>query len=1043
MASTTSFGDRNRGIQAAIINGNVDATFHLPPERLETPPPPSIVISFPQDADFVERGTTLDQLQQRRAAPDGRTALVGLGGAGKSQLAIEHAYRTHKQSPETWVFWVHASNAARFEQSYRDIADRVKIAGRRDPQANIFKLVHDWLCDCKQRWLLVLDNVDDARFLLSGQAKGDGQDQGQGQTSAQVIRKPLREYLPRCKRGSILVTTRNKEAALKLVEQRDIISVEPMDEAQALALFDKKLEARGDSSDVDELAAVLEYMPLAIVQATAYILQRGPRCSVAKYLDEYRKSERKRASLLNYDEERLRRDWEAKNSIIVTWQISFEYIQETRPSAAGLLSLMSFFDRQGIPEGLLRPRTERQEAETNQTGKAEDNRDSISEDDVSQSSAGDDQFEDDIVALRNFCFVSVNTSGTSFEMHALVQLATRKWLEANGKLEQWKQQFVSNLRAAFPTGEYENWVACQALYAHAKAALGQQPRKESSVAEWAMVLYRAAWFAERTGNIADAEMLATKAMKTRKKVLGQDHEDTVWSISMVGLVYRSQGRWDDAEKLEVQVMETRKKKLGADHPDTLTSMANLASTYQNQGRWDDAKELQVQVMETRKKKLGADHPSTLTSMGNLASTYWNQGRWDAAEELEVQVMETSKKKLGADHPDTLTSMANLASTYRNQGRWDAAEELEVQVMETRKKKLGADHPDTLTSMANLASTYWNQGRWDAAEELYVQVMETRKKKLGADHPDTLISMGNLASTYRNQGRWDAAEELEVQVMETFKKKLGADHPDTLTSMANLALTYRSQGRWDAAEELEVQVMETRKKKLGADHPDTLTSMANLGVTYSMQGKQDKAEPLKMQVMETFKKKLGADHPDTLTSMANLASTYWNQGRWDAAEELYVQVMETRKKKLGADHPDTLISMGNLASTYRNQGRWDAAEELEVQVMETFKKKLGADHPDTLTSMANLASTYWNQGRWDAAEELEVQVMETFKKKLGADHPSTLTSMANLAFTWKAQRRDAEAVVLMRQCVQQCQRVLKASHPDLKSCLAALEKWEAE
>ena len=107
----------------------------------------------------------------------------------KSQLAIEHAYRTREQSPETWVFWVHASNAARFAQSFRDIANRVKIAGRQDPQANIFMLVHNWLCDCKQRWLLVLDNVDDARFLLSGQANSDGQGQT---TNAQIIRKPLR-----------------------------------------------------------------------------------------------------------------------------------------------------------------------------------------------------------------------------------------------------------------------------------------------------------------------------------------------------------------------------------------------------------------------------------------------------------------------------------------------------------------------------------------------------------------------------------------------------------------------------------------------------------------------------------------------------------------------------------------------------------------------------------------------------------------------------------------------------------------------------------
>jgi hypothetical protein len=253
------------------------------------------------------------------------------------------------------VFWVHASNAARFEQGYRDIADCVKIAGRQNPQANIFKLVHDWLRDCKQRWLLVLDNVDDARFLLADQA-----------THSKTASQPLREYLPHCERGSILITTRNKEAALKLVEVHDILGVEPLDQAEGLALFKKKLGAQEDSSDVAELVAVLENMPLAIVQAAAYISQRAPRFSVRQYLDKFKKSERKRSSLLTYDNGQLRRDWEAKNSIIVTWQISFEYIQQTRPSATDLLSLMSFFDRQGISEALLQRRTKQEDVQKSQ-----------------------------------------------------------------------------------------------------------------------------------------------------------------------------------------------------------------------------------------------------------------------------------------------------------------------------------------------------------------------------------------------------------------------------------------------------------------------------------------------------------------------------------------------------------------------------------------------------------------------------------------------------------------------------------------------------
>ncbi|KAF2022615.1 TPR-like protein [Setomelanomma holmii] len=742
MASKISFGDMNYGIQAGIINGEVKPTIYLP---TETPPPPSIVIPFARDADFVERGTILERVRQRCAASGSRVALVGLGGSSKSQLAIEYAYRAREQSSDTWVFWVHASNHTRFEQSYRNIADRVKIAGRQDLQANIFKLVHNWLCDCRQSWLLVLDNADDASFLLNVPA-----------TSFKTAATPLREYLPYCERGSILVTTRNKEAALKLVEQRDIVSVEPMDIAEGIALLEKKLRVQEDSDSVAELAAALENMPLAIVQAAAYISQRTPRCSIGQYLDEFRCSDHEKTSLLDYEVGQLRRDREAKNSIIITWHISFEHLRQTKPSATDLLSLMSFFDRQGIPNLLIRNGQETSRARTNPVRQEQSVRRHLqhlfrrakpkhtAQRDEVQRNGNEGRFEDNVMALRDLCFITVVEDSETFEMHSLIQLATRKWLAANGKLETWKQQFISNLFAAFPTGEYENWPACQALFAHAKAAALQQPEAESSLVEWATLLYHAAWYAWKKGNAAEAEEIAVKSMKARQNTLGREHKDTLSSMGMVGLAYEIGGQWHKAANIQRKKMEASRRVLGVDHPNTLTSMANLASTYWNQGRWDAAEELFVQVMETRKKKLGADHPDTLTSMANLASTYRNQGRWDAAEELFVQVMETSKKKLGADHPDTLTSMANLASTYRNQGRWDVAEELEVQVMETSKKKLGADHPDTLASMNNLAYTQRSLGRGVEAISLMRECVHLGQHRFRPNHPSLLSSSAALA-----------------------------------------------------------------------------------------------------------------------------------------------------------------------------------------------------------------------------------------------------------------------------------------------------------
>ncbi|KAJ5324219.1 hypothetical protein N7476_002819 [Penicillium atrosanguineum] len=471
-----SFSGNDHGIQTGDTHGSSNAEFYLPQERPETLSSPLSTVPFNRDPDFVSRDTLLHRIHEKSSVPGSRIALVGLGGIGKSQLAIEYSYQVRSKSPGTWVFWVYASNEVRFEQSFRDIADQVKIPGRQDPKVNIFQLVESWLLDKRKgKWVLILDNVDDGEFL---------------------------------------------------------------------------------------------------------------------------------------------------------------------------------------------------------------------------------------------CSFSV-------------------------------------------------------------AAISQRPESQECLLKWATLLYRGAWYASESGNIADVREMASKSRKQRVISLGAEDKETLASTAMLAKAYSLEGRWKEAEQLNVQVLETRKTKLGADHPDTLASMANLASTYRNQGRWEEAEQLEVQVLETRKAKLGLDHPDTLMSINNLASTFLKQGRWYEAEQLEMQVSETQKIKLGVDHPDTLASMANLASTYRNQGRWEEAEQLAVQVLETRKAKLGADHPDTLMSMDNLASTHRDQGRWEEAEQLLVQVMETSKTKLGVDHPDTLIIMANLASTYKNQGRWEEAEQLLVQVMETRRQSLKA------------------------------------------------------------------------------------------------------------------------------------------------------------------------------------------------------------------------------------------------------------------------------
>ena len=503
---------------------------------------------------------------------------------------------------------MHASNAARFEQSFRDIANYVQVPGRQDKDANIFQLVHDWLRDESRKWVLILDNVDDADFLL------DSRDSLVSQTTGanSNVEQPLASHLPQCTNGSILLTTRSMDTARKLVEDRGIIVVQPMTKDEAVKLMQKKLQSEENVNTLDDLVTALENMPLAIVQAAAYIVQRGPRCSIQQYLDQFRESDRQKESLLDREGGQLRRDREANNSIMTTWQISFEYIRQVRSSATDLLSFMSFFDRQGIPEVLLRNRTRNMAAEpesltnnahpelepnhfffnsfrrlkakaykklknrkANQSRlydiRGEDNYENNDEESTSQTNI-DDVSEDDITFLRSYSFISVSRDGNTFEMHRLVQLATRKWLTENNQLEHWERQFLQNMDAELPNGEYENWERCQLFFPHVTLTATRKPKNQELWRNWASILYKGAWYAGRMGDGVQTEILALQSMKARKKVLGEDHTDTLRSMDLVGRGRRLQGRWSAAEELFVQVMETSKKKLGQDHPSTLTSM---------------------------------------------------------------------------------------------------------------------------------------------------------------------------------------------------------------------------------------------------------------------------------------------------------------------------------------------------------------------------------------------------------------------------------------------------------------------------------------
>ncbi|OCK93230.1 uncharacterized protein K441DRAFT_662010 [Cenococcum geophilum 1.58] len=406
-----------------IYNGPVTVLHDRRPK-----PPPSSTVPFWQDDDFINRDS-LDKIHQICAKPASRAALVGLGGVGKSQIAIEYAYQVRGESPTTWVFWVHAGTQARFEEGYRRIAETTRMDGWDNPKADVLRLVRNWLCDeSNGRWVMVVDNADDSAVFFPPL---DGT-QAAGVSSPGRAVELLSDFLPQSPNGSILITSRSRDVARRLTGRGDcLVEVKPMDKCDALALLQKKLSFNANEHNAIELLQALDYMPLAITQAAACIEQGAPRMTISRYLDEVRRSDHNRARLLNKGIQDNRRDGRASNSIIATWQISFEHIRREMPTAARLLSLMSLFDRQGIPESLLRSQYQRDED-------------------------GEADFEEDVHTLTNYSLIGMSVDGHEFEMHRLVQFSTKKWLELYNELEGWRERYIRLMDDSYPVGKHEN-----------------------------------------------------------------------------------------------------------------------------------------------------------------------------------------------------------------------------------------------------------------------------------------------------------------------------------------------------------------------------------------------------------------------------------------------------------------------------------------------------------------------------------------------------------------------------------------------------------
>ena len=542
-----------------------------------------------------------------------RVALVGLGGMGKTQVALRLAYSTIKQQPQRHVIWVPALSMAGFEKTCMDVVQKLGIqcANNEDPK----EVMQQYLSSEKAKsWLLIVDNADDMGILglKSKQEKG------------------ICQYLPRSDSGQILFTTRSQEVAVS-VAGRDLVELGKMSLEEAGTMLERSLihtDQLQNKRMVEAFLSRVVYLPLAIAQAVAYINIK--RITIANYIGIFDGTRENAIGLLSsrvHDE--IHHD-DTQGAAATTWIVSFRQIASTDRLAAQLLSFVSWIEPKGIPQGIL------------------------------PGQGSSQKFTDAIGTLCGYRFLDRRGDEGVYDMHRLVHLATRMWsqeeVEGIGNETPFR-----HLGKIFCTDEWEKRETWRAYLPHVLRALevgkGEKDEENCEVGYWAGRCLQA------DGRIREAVALLEHVVAVQEKRLAEDHPSRLASQHELARAYRANGQVKEAVELLEHVVAVEEKTLAEDHPSRLASQHALAGAYEANGQVKEAVELLEHVVAVREKRLAEDHPSRLASQHELAGAYRANGQMKEAVALLEHVVAVKEKTMAEDHPDRLTSQHALAMMY--------------------------------------------------------------------------------------------------------------------------------------------------------------------------------------------------------------------------------------------------------------------------------------------------------------------------------------------------------------------------------------------
>ncbi len=766
---------------------------------------------------FVGRTADLCALAKTLKA-GGTAAITGLGGLGKTQLAVEFVHRYGQFF--AGVFWLSFADVGAIptqvaecgRPGYLDLRPDFDALPLEDQQQLVLSAWQSGL-----PYLLVFDNCEDEGLLARWRPPTGG-----------------------CR---VLVTSRRAEWEASLGMHALPLGVLSRPESMALLRYHRP-DLPADDATLDAIAAELGDLPLALHLAGSFLARYRYALSPVAYLVQLR-----RPDLLQHRS--LQGEGRSPTGHVLhvaqTFVLSYERLQPSDPVDGVALALLQraayLAPGEPIPRDLLLATL------------------GLTDEDLD----GMLQAEDGLRRLGELGLLETEAEG-ALRLHRLLAAFVRDAapdVRTQVAVEETLLEQVTALNVeGYPARLLQ-------LQPHLRAVTERAIDRADECA--AALCAQLGCHLRMVGAYQQARPFYERALAIDEAAHGPDHPTTATSLNNFALLLRDQGDYAAARSLFERALAIREQALGPTHPATAISLNSLALLLRDQGDYAAARPLFERALAIREQALGPQHPDTATTHNNLALLLWDQGEFAAAKPLFEQALAIAEQTLGPQHPNTALALNNLALLLRDQGDYAAAKSFSERALTITEQTFTHQHPNTALALNNLAILLQDQGDYAAARPLFERALAIYQQTLGPDHPNTVASLSNLATLLQDQGDYAAARPLFERALVIDEAAHGYNHPSVANDLNNLACLLQAQGDYAATQPLFERALAVWLHVLGPDHPTTATSLNNLAGLLRAQGDLAAARPLFERALAITEQVLGPDHPTTRTIRANLAA----------------------------------------------------------------------------------------------------------------------------------------------------------------------------